>query len=334
MASTAEIIASILNMTGDEFFSTNQEKLAEREFQLIDLDYWGVAVNAPGQIEVDQHDTLPLFLATRYSGERGWSVQLENNCFLVSTNLQDGSVQLTKAFVDERELATRWHETPPAPGPTPSGLPLYSAVIRQIDARERTAMNWDSGLWSLGIINYDWSSNVVEVELLGEKPAQFELAKPVSPQPNFSDSGILPCYLPTPKSPQLPEEGLIFTGKFGRENDEQQFKVFGSFVVTVRDFHLPIQKVVQQYENGMQQNVAAVVPVTFVLLGLDWDEPLKFDWAVPVYGETLAVGMQARGYFAIDAFNSESGQELDPGEYVCYVILDSQIYGPKSLKVL
>jgi hypothetical protein len=334
MASTAEIIASILNMTGDEFFSVDQNELAEREFQLVDLDFWGVAVNAPAQVKLDQYDYLPLFIATRYSGERGWSVQLENNCFLVCTNLQDGSVQLTQAFVDERELETRWHETPPAPGPPPQGLPLYSAVIRQVDVRQRTDIVWNSGRWSLGVIQYDWPSNIVEVELLGESHAEFISAKPVSPQPDFSDSNLLPCYLPTLKNPQAPEVGLSFTGEFSREDEEQLLKVFGSFVVTVRGFHLPSQKLVHQFENGLLQYVAAVIPVTFVLLGIDWDEPLQIDWAVPIYGDPLAEGMQARGYFAIDAFNSDSGQELEPGEYLCYVILDSQIYGPKTLRVL
>lgn len=334
MVSTAEILASILNMTEDEFFSAHQKELAEREFQLIDLDFWGIVVNAPEKIDVTQRDTLPLFVATRYSGERGWSVQLEHNCLLVSTNLQDGRVQLTKAFVDERELETRWHETPPAPGQPPAGLPLYSAVVRQIDARLRTDMDWDSGRWSLGIIHYDWFSNSVEVTLLGENAAKVKATGPVSPEPDFTDSQLLPCYLPTLKNPQLPEKGLSFTGEFGRSDDEQQLKVYGSFVVTIRDFHLPDQKYIHQFQNGMQQNVAAVIPVTFVLLGLDWDEPLQFDWAAPIYGEALAIGMQARGYFAIDASDSDSGLDLEPGEYLCYVIFDGLIYGPKTLKVL
>jgi len=79
--------------------------------------------------------------------------------------------------------------------------------------------------------------------------------------------------------------------------------------------------------------VAAVLPVTLAVLALDWDLPLRFDWAVPVYGEELKVGLLARGCFAVDALASGDVWAFDPGKYVCYMIMDGRTFGPQSLQV-
>lgn len=331
MASTEDIMAGILNLTEAEFFSAEQTELAQREFQFVDLDFWGVVVNAPGQIKTDQHEKLPLFIATRYTGERGWDVPFKDNCILVGTNLRDGTVHFKKAFVSERELESRWREITPPRGPKPSGLPIRSAGIRPVDVRQRLNFKWNTGTWALGVINYDWSSNTVVVELQGDEEVKPSSAMPVNPEPSPMGVGELPCYLETAKTPQAPESGVSFTGEFGVEDGQLRLKIFGSFVVPIRDFHLPEQKLVHQFQNGSQEKVAAVVPVTMIVLGMDWDEPVQFDWAVPVYGESLSVGMLARGFFAIDTFASGHTLELDPGKYVCYIITDGRIFGPKTL---
>jgi len=101
----------------------------------------------------------------------------------------------------------------------------------------------------------------------------------------------------------------------------------------VRDFHLPGKQVVHQLRDGRQGKVAAVVPVTLAVLGLDWDVPLRFDWAVPVYGDPLEAGMPARGSFAIDALASGDTRSLEPGKHVCYIVVDGRIFGPHFFKV-
>ena len=331
MASTEDIMAGILNLTEDEFFSAEQTEMTQREFQLVDLDFWGVVVNAPGEIKTNEHEKLPLFIATRYSGERGWDVPLKDNCILVGTNLRDGTVHFRKAFVSERELVGRWHEITPPRGSKPTGLPIRSAGIRSVDVRQRLDVKWNTGIWAMGVINNDWPSNTVIVEQQGDEVVKPLTAQPVNPDPDPRGAAFLPCYLPTGQTPKSPESGLTFTGEFKVEDEKQQLNIFGSFAVQVRDFHLPAKQLVHTFEKGKQQNVAAVVPVTLAVLGMDWDEPLQIDWAVPVYGKPLAVGMMARGCFAINAL--AEAQALGPGKYVCYLILDGRIFGPKTLQV-
>lgn len=44
---------------------------------------------------------------------------------------------------------------------------------------------------------------------------------------------------------------------------------------------------------------------------------LGFDWAVPVYGDKLSVGMMARGNFSLDALARDGKKELSSCDYVC-----------------
>jgi len=306
MASTAEIVASILDLTEKEFFSADRSVFAPRESRLLDMDFWGVAVNAPRQIWTDHHDKLPLIMATRFSGERGWEVRLRDNCILVGTNLQDGSVHFANALVTEK--------------------------LTELDARGRLHIRWNTGIWSLGVIYYDWSSNTVVVDLKGDEEVKPRLARSVRPEPNPLGVPALPCYLPMPQTPQPPDSGISFRVEFRVEQGQQKLNVFGAFALPVRELHLPQQKVVHQFKDGRKENVAAVVPVTLAVLALDWDLPLRFDWAVPVYGEELKVGLLARGCFAFDAL-PELDDKLPNGKYVAYVIIEGEVYGPVRFEI-
>jgi hypothetical protein len=343
MASTAEIIARILNLTENEFFGVDQSVLSPRESRLLDTEFFGVAVNAPRQIMTGRHDKLPLIMATRLSGERDWDVRLRDNCILVGTNLRDGTVRFANALVSEKELRSRGGRQKVAKGPKPPGLALAAAQLTELDARGRLHIKWNTGTWALGVIYYDWPSNTVVVELKGDEAAQRSPARSVHPPPNPAcagpgglpkkEIGVLPCYLPISKTPRFPDSGVSFTAEFRVEQGRQSLNIFGAFTLPVMDFHLPEKKVVDQFQDGRRENVAAVVPMTMAVLALDWEVPLKFDWAVPVYGEQLRVGMSARGCFAINALATGNKQALSPGKYICYIVADGRIFGPRSFEI-
>ena len=75
------------------------------------------------------------------------------------------------------------------------------------------------------------------------------------------------------------------------------------------------------------------MPVTLVILGLDWKFPRPFTWAVPVQDRgSVAPGKTAHGTFDIDAL-AGGFSPLDPGRYVAYIIMDGGIFGPQSFQV-
>ncbi len=161
MVSANDIAANILNFDENEFFSANQSVLESREEQLLDQDYFGVAVNAPWEIEIGSRGKLPLIMAAQFSGDRDWDMPLRDNCILVGTNLQDGTVRFAKAFVSEKELRSRSSLEKEPKGPKPPGLSMKSANLKLVDARQRLHFKWNTGIWALGVIYYDWPSNLL-----------------------------------------------------------------------------------------------------------------------------------------------------------------------------
>ena len=333
MAGTEDIMANILNFNEKEFYSADRSVWAKRESQLLAMDSFGLAVNAPRRILTANHYKLPLIMAILYSGERGWDVSLADNCILVGTNLQDGSVHFANGLISEKELQNREEEEKAPKGPKPSGLATAAAQLTELDPKGRLPITWNTGTWGLAVINYDWPSNTVVVEFQGDDEFIPSPAKPVNPEPDPRGAAFMPWYLPTAKTPKPPESGLTFTGEFKVENKKQELNIFGSFAVPACDFHLPKQSQAHKFLDGHQENIAAVVPVTLAVLGLDWEEPIQFDWAVPVYGESLTRGMLARGNFSINALATETKTMLDPGKYLCYIVMNGKIFGPKTIEV-
>ncbi len=331
MATANDIIEKILGFEEKDFYEDDPPGMEMREEQLLDLDFFGVAVNAPSRIETLEKGDLPLILAARYSGDRDWETPLDRNCILFGTNMHDGTVAFAKAFVDEKALQDRGIKEIGPKGPKPPGLATAAVQLTRLAPKDRLGIAWDTGIWALGVINYDWPSNTVTVELAGEGEPKPIFAKPVSPEPDPRGEDHFPCYLPVSDTPKPPESGLSVAVEFYEREGRQHLDLTGAFGVTIRELHLPEIPIEQPYAKGGEKTVAAVVPLTLAVLGANWDEPLQFNWAVPVYGSSLEVGKQASGYFALNAL--AGARPLNPGKHLCYLFLDGGIYGPYGFTV-
>jgi len=345
MDSKEEIMARILNLSEDEFFCADQSVFAPRESRLLDVDFSGVAVNAPRQIPTARRDKLPLIMATRSSGERDWDVRLEDNLILVGTNLQDGTVHFANALLTEKELQSRGGRQKVPKGPRPPGLALAAAQLTELDARGRLHIKWNTATWALGVIYYDWCSNTVVVELKGDEPPQPSPAPSVHPPPNPNagatekwffgllrrEKHIFPSYLPDSKTPKLSSSGLSFAVNT-KPKGGAKLAVRGVFSTTAKARHVPESVTTHRFANGQERTVGAVVPLTLAIVGLDCQVPVRFDLAVPVYSnQKIQPGAPLRGYFAVDALSNE-GRALAPGKYVAYVVMEGAIYGPVKFK--
>ena len=334
MASTSDILSSVLDFSEDQFFAADRSVLGPREARLLDQDFTGIVVNAPRKIATSRRATLPLVLASRSSGERDWEVPVRENCILVGVNLDDGTVRMADPLATEKERTNRGgRETPPR-GEKPTGLASEGAQLTALEARKPLRIEWNTAKWALAMLNFDWRSNVVIVDLDGDRMPAVSPVRSASPPPNPACGGptkALPCYLPVPGTPPAPPSGAAFTLELGDE--QKRLEVRGAFAVTLRDRHVAPRGVVHELDGGRREDVAAVVPMTLAVLGLDWHEPLRFDWAVPVYGPVARAGSTARGNFAIDAFAGSTPTPLAPGKYVAYLIVDDNIAGPQTLTV-
>ncbi len=340
-APVSAILSKILNLSESEYFSADPSALSPRESQLLGMNFVGVAVNAPSQIDTERHDRLPLVMAVRCGGERDWDLTLRDNCILLASNLQDGTVALAPAFATDKTPSV---EPGTKKGPRPAGLAEVAAQLTELDVRRLIDLDWNSGTWALGVIYYDWPSNIALVELKGRKPLRPAQSRPVYPAPDpatgtretASRNGCaaLPCYFPTPRTPAARASGTSFLLEYRAEHGRKSLNVFGTFEIRTRPFHLPGRRIIHRFQNGRKETVGAAVPVTLAVLSANATVPLQFDWVVPIYGRQPKVGTAARGFLAVDALatGNRTG-ELDPGRYVAYLIVDGRISGPQAFEV-
>jgi hypothetical protein len=327
MSPSAAILAGVLAFSEAEYYNPSQQLLAERESQLLDINFDGVAVNAPKVIDTRERGTLPLIMAARFSGDRDWDVPLIDNCLLVASNLNDGRVYFAPALTSRKDV-TRAGKLKVPKGEKPEGLAEVSAQVTIIDALSKLPIHWNTGSWALGVINYDRPSNAVTVELKGNDTQPVPTPRPIHPPlPAATDASALPSYIAMGKNPRMLDSGVAFTTEIVESDGQSRLHVYGSFAIPVRDYMLPREETVHDLPSGRRERVAAIVPITFAIIALNSDLPVQVDMAVPIYGgAALRVGGMARGYFAVEVSESSSSAL---SMHRCYVIVGGDVFGPR-----
>lgn len=347
MNSSKQIITTILNLNHEQFFQDDKSLLSKLDLSLSNTDFIGIAVNAPKKIKTDTDNELPFYIATRKTGIRDWQVSQEKNCILTATDLNMGDVYFAEAFPD---IKGRTHGAQPQEiisDTKPSDLPLFSSKVYRIDAQNVLALPWNSGKFALAAISYDWPSNSVEVELIGDKKPEKSQAKEVFPPPNPNAGAtekrlfgllerqkqVFPSYIRSLKIPKPPDKiGLSFKIEEPKKANRRLF-VYGVFVCAAKQQYLPDAKISHRYADGKIRNVAAVVPMTFAIVGVDWPVPERYDWAVPAYSDReIQQGQPVIGFFSIDVFDG-MGQRLPEGNYAAFIIMDGVVYGPQKFRL-
>jgi len=334
MTTSKEIAVRILNLSPTEFFGENLD-FTDREFALLGQDFEGVAINAPATIDLLKWDRLPMALATIETTRRQWEVYRGKNLTLLAWQIDSGTVYIGAAYPPPEKLPAREGFSRQPPEPRETAPYTKNARIELLQVRERLNLPWQSCRFRLAVVNYDWVSNVVEVELKGEGRLEEGKLQAVRPEPAPQPAGqkpILPCYEVLPTTPRPSQEGLEFLVQ-SEMAVSNRLPVSGAFVTRARKWYIDRTGTVHLGIGGKRLSVVAVVPLTLVVFGLDWGVPKRFDWAVPVYGAAPAEeGGRLAGYFAIDALHG-SDVRLPPGRYVTYILCDSRIYGPREFKI-
>jgi hypothetical protein len=330
-ASPAEIASSILDFSDAEFMAAPNLDVHAREVRLLDADFTGVAINAQRRIEVDAQSALPIAIAARYGGERDWDLPLMANCLLVAMDTLGGQVAVEPGLVPPKVLASRAgasHDRGGAPRPAAEELEGAGAQVSWTEVRERIGVPWRTGLWSFGLIYFDWLSNVVSVELAGGPPAPPSAGAPpfVSPEPAAPAPG-LPTFQRRSRTPPPPARGVSFEVELEAVDTTKKLYVDGAFATPARTYSLVAGMVVP--DGGQSFPVAAIVPLTLLLVGANSVYPWRRDLAVPVYREPVQQDQMVQGCFALDVL--AGGSAPSPGAYACYLVLDGAIYGPKPV---
>ncbi|MBX3635764.1 MAG: hypothetical protein KF683_10320 [Rubrivivax sp.] len=328
----AEIATSLLDFTDAEFMAAPHVDVHEREVRLLDTDFIGVAINAQTRIAVDAQPVLPIAIAARYGGERDWDLPLPHNALLVATDLLTGQVAVVPALVPAKVLASRGgvaRGRGDAPRPPPEELEGAGAQLSWTEVRERIAMPWRPGRWSFGLVYFDWLSNLVTVELLGADPAPIAAVAPpaVRPLPSPLANG-LPTFRRQSRTPSAPARGVDFELEQFAQAPVRRLLMHGAFTTVARTHSLV--NAMTLADGGTESPVAAIVPLTVLLVGANADHPWRLDLGVPIYGPHAQANDMVSGCFALDLLSGAPAPE--PGTYACYVVMDGAIHGPKALQ--
>lgn len=342
-------MASMTLPLSDAEYWTNprkdQEKLA---FELLRKAPVGFTLGAPGEVELDQRQTLPVVGYYKGSIADDRALRLERTTVLVAVRLESNEVYVDRAF-DLRDRPPVEHKGPPPKG--------NKTAFFSLDARRLRGLPWRDGTLRLALLSYDQLSEVREVRLVsevGRDPAVRAWAEsqrgptyPAPVQPPLGRS-VLPSYVKDPQSPAPPEApGIALVHeRVGVLASDKLYVVRGSFAlpVTERDLVKPRPQVTPapgQTEDeavaatGWREvgvkTAAAVVPLTLVVAASNHAEAWVVSLRVPVRG-SLTAGATATGNFAIDL--RALCHNLGVGRYCLYAFSDRAVAGPSPFALV
>lgn len=144
--------------------------------QLLDSRFVGIALRAPQHVDIDRRSELPLLVASRFDGARGWNLPFGELAQLVAIDLETGQVIVRSAFGSDKRSAPDSRGARPSPGE----MRQFGAQLSRVEARTRLAMPWQPGCWAIRIVYHDWMSNPVHVRLERDRHRAAVACRPAS----------------------------------------------------------------------------------------------------------------------------------------------------------
>ncbi len=330
-----DVAKEFIPLVNAMFFSDDEDEVKKLIYELSGINFYGISINCLPKIELKEETSLPIIIVTQESGLRAWQVSLKSSCSLIATNLETREIFFGRPFWDP-ETETSLEEIDEVKYQKPEGGQAVSILsdATRVDARKVLGLPWTPGRYRFNVVSFDWISNSVDVALEGTVPEEMVPPASVSRliEPAKSGDGYLPTYLRVSSSPKL-QTGASTAADVTvtpKPNPHTQLLVSGSFSVIADETHLPFVAYNIPEIDGVDKNVAAAVPVTLALFVKNSSIPYRFDWKIPIYSERpIKPGDRVEGYFSLDAFRGTE-YYLIAGDYVAYLIIEGQIFGPTS----
>ena len=263
-----------------------------------------LAIGAPAEVKVDEHDDAPLLLAKRVTGMRRWTISADANDWALATDLATGTTKWTRLKVSHKRTRP---PTPSKSGPAPDAIGARSvsvSMVRHLVLRSALNEEWIPGRYALAVVEYDWISNTVVVKVEGQ---------PADAAAGASHTRALSEHVQVDAAP-LP---LVAPG--------------AALAVPSEVAHgapIPVRGAVRLPGARAPLASPGVIVVTVLLLGLDANEPLAVELAVPAKGGRDEI----EAAFTVDL--ALALPEHPPaGSYQVYLVAGDVIAGPHALRV-
>jgi hypothetical protein len=257
-----------------------------------------LAFGAPKRLQLAREPALPGLVAARRTGLRRWQVETAPNLRIVAVNLADGAV------TSSRLIGSPKRQAPPAPSmsrPRPEGVNAaaigtgvmpFANVLTDLIGYGKS---WSRGRYAFTVVEFDWVSNTVVVEMTGGSaaPATPAARKPFPPLLARRDE--LPAAhegvdfrLPPPAEPGAPQQVQV--------------------ALALPPGHGVLAKT--------DVPGASLLVGSLLLLRLDAEQPLRADLAIPV--RTPAADARVQVLFSFD-LKAALPAGLPRGSYQTYL---------------
>jgi len=303
MATSDDIAREVLALPEDRFYAYDEamdleltEAMAGREFQ-------GVAIAAPSRVDPEQHDNIPVIVVSVESGKRQWEVDANRNRFLVAVDTATGKTYAGTVY----PLPHGKRRGPAEVEPEPTGLMAEARITGTAcyDLRKLVRLPATHGVYAVNLIQFDWVSNTLTVEVAGPDAPAPTAAAATPPGPD----GDFPVFERVKPSPAPPAAGLALAP--GTRTPGGPAPVFGSF-------RLP--------DPGPPAGDPPVMRITLVAAIKDSSTPLVLDLDVAGGRE----GGSILGFFAVDVAE-QLGGGLPKGGAAVYAFSGAHRAGPVIL---
>src|SRR6266446_6133162 len=293
-----------LGLQEAEFWSDPYKTRDEVYQRLSEEDFIGLVVDAPAQVNIEEHQTLPV-IGCRSAAV--WQARRANfSRFGLITALQPKTGRL---LADRAQTPRIFSETIPADDSDPGEGVIMS--LFDLDLRERLPkLPWEPGTYLLTVILQDQVSNRLLVNLVSSQPRVSDrLAEvqdsTISPPPDDP----LPSYRSEKDSLPLPKAMGISLNLETRVVLRPQTKCVlrGSYRLPLRLQHLLGMQTQDSPPEAEEQEVAAIIPLTLLLTGSESPGPFLISMRVPCYDRLASDSLVAEvtGVFAIDLFETD-----------------------------
>jgi hypothetical protein len=317
----------------ERFYSDDLETRRRIEWELAQAKDSGYWTAAPKKIAVEKRGSLPLLLMVHFTALREWEVSEEANAILIASALSGSPIEPCFAFPSSKrwrpgEWGSR-HGDPPAA----DEQKIFTSQLRTLDARGLCNIPWQAGRVAITYMAYDWRAPTVITELTGPPveskpiPADRAAAFRRSLFPDKLVMGQFPAYVSSQYHPEVSGQGIGLRVPGKIKASAKNIPALGTARIP-----LPAHTMVDSADPDFP---AALIPAEILVLQLDNPHRGVIPLNIPVYarpGQKLRTGDVAEAHFAIDLFRHIQ-PSLEPGEYLCYLVVQEHISDPVKIMV-
>jgi hypothetical protein len=321
-----------LGLQPAEFWSDPYKTEAEVYQRLGEEDFIGVMIDAPAQVNIEEHQTLPVIGCRSASMWQARRANLTRFALITAMQIRTGRLLAGRA-----QIQRNFSEDIPEDDDPGEGVIMS---LFDLDVREQLpALQWEPGGYLLTAILQDQVSNRLLVNLVSSQPRVSDRLVPgpaatVTPLPGDP----FPSYRADNNSRPVPKQAGIDLAIEARiaVTPEARCILRGSFRLPLRLQHLTVHQTQELLLESEESAIPALIPLTLLLTGSRAPGPLLIPMWVPCYDELTpdSLAAEVTGTFTLDLFDTQALGHREPQVYYLYAFADKILAGPLRFELL